>query len=115
MGRMSLCADNRETNKPIEGVDEYPEIQMAALRAGKRPPKKKKYTFDAVGDTIGVRYTNTSIPKARQIRSMTSHFQLENQDTVNRRRIQHEASVLYRQIWPEQERCQRNQEGLQAV
>jgi len=52
-------------------VDEYPEIQMAALRAGKRPPRKNKYTFDAAGDTIGMRVTDTSIPKAKQINDIS--------------------------------------------
>lgn len=51
-----------ETTRIEDGWDAYTKIQQAALKAGKRPPKKKKPKYDAVGLHVGIRFINEEVP-----------------------------------------------------
>ena len=45
-----------------DALDEYTKMQQAAIRAGRRPPRKKKPQLDATGALIGVRFRNRDVP-----------------------------------------------------
>lgn len=58
----SAFSKDPDTVKVEDAWDEYTKIQQAAIRAGKRPPKKKKPQFDATGRRIGIRFFNKDVP-----------------------------------------------------
>lgn len=67
-----------------DAFDEYTKIKQAALRAGKRPPRKKKHKLDAVGNVVGVRHTNHEIPLRIRERLITEGLKMSPQFFIGR-------------------------------
>lgn len=67
-----------------DAFDEYTKIKQAALRAGKRPPRKKKHKLDAVGNVVGVRHTNREIPFRIRDRLITEGLKMSPQFFIGR-------------------------------
>eukprot|EP00210_Caulerpa_lentillifera_P000881 g852.t1 len=67
-----------------DAYDEYTKIKLAALRAGKRPPRKTKHKLDAIGNIVGARHTNYKIPRRVRERLIEEGLKMKPQFFIGR-------------------------------